>query len=324
MLKRREMLAATGLFLSGIQAAVAQAWPTKPIQIIVPFSAGGGTDLIARTIAEEMRNHLGTLVVENKDGAGSNIGIEYVARAEPSGYTLLLASIGFAINRFLFDNLKYNPDKDFAPVSLLCRVPNLMVVPANSPAKTVEEFIALAKASPGKLTFASSGSGSSLYLAAQLFQREAGIELTHVPYRGSAPALIDLRAGRIDVMFDVISSVSPHVTAGAVRALGVTSGVRAPAFASWPTIAESGLPGFDFSTWFGFFLPAGTRPDIVDRVYRATVQALAEPNTRAKLEQAGAVVVGSTPAELSEHVAREVRRWGPVLSAGRADAAGKK
>lgn len=317
MPSRRKLLAAAGVTMVALPWSVGRAqtpsFPSKPVQIIVPFSAGGGVDLIGRTLAEELRHDLGSVIVENRDGAGSNIGIEFVSRAEPTGHVILLASIGFAINRFLFENLTYNPDKDFTPVSLLCRAPNVMVVPPNSPAKNLREFIALAKASPGKMTFASSGQGSSLFLAAQLFQREAGVELTHVPYRGSAPALVDVRAGRVDAIFDVVSSVASHITSGGVRALGVTSADRVPAFPNLETMAENGLPGFDFSSWFGFFVPSGTPAAVVERIHRATVKALAVPAVRTKLEQTGALIVGSTPNELRKHVENEVQRWRPVL-----------
>jgi tripartite-type tricarboxylate transporter receptor subunit TctC len=257
------------------------------------------------------------VVIENKGGAGGNIGIEAVARADPDGYTILTTSTAQAVNRFLYPALSYDPVADFAPVTLLCLQPNIMVVPTSSPAKSVLEFIEHAKKKRGALAYASAGNGTSLHLCGELFKRMAGIEMTHVPYRGSAPALSDLMPGRVDVMFNSAGSVLGHVRAGRVRGLAVTTLTRAPFAPELPTVAEAGVPGFDVSSWFAFFVPAKTSPGIVRRMHSDTVAALAHPPVKEKLEQLGATIIGSTPAELAAHLKAEMGKWGPVITKAR-------
>ena len=295
-------------------AARAQAWPRRFVKLVVPFPPGGGTDGVARILANRLSEVWGQqMVIENKGGAGSNIGAEAVARAEPDGYTMLIGSLPLAVNRYLYPSLNYDPIADFAPVSLICLYPNLMVVPNSSPAKSVMEFVAHAKANRGKITFASSGTGTSTHLSGELFKRMTGIEMTHVPYRGSAPALQDTIAGRLDLIFDNVTPSLPQVKGGRARGLAVTTAKRVPAVPELPTIAEAGVPGFDVSSWFGFFVPGKTPPAIIKKMNEDTVAALAHPPVRERLEQLGAAVVGSTPAELATFLKSEMDKWGPVI-----------
>jgi len=296
------------------QGTSAPTWPKRFVRLVVPFPPGGGTDAIARVVAGKLSDMWGQqLVVENRGGGGANIGMEAVARAEPDGYTMLLTSMPLAVNRYLYPSLGYDPVADLAPVSLLCDYPNIMAVPITSPAHSVTEFIANAKANPGKIAFASSGHGTSVHLSGELFKRMAGIEMLHVPYRGAGPALNDLLPGRVDVMFNNIGAVLPLIQGGKLRGLAVTTAKRSPAIPQLPPIAEAGVPGFDVSSWYGFFAPAKTPPEIVRKMHADTVAALADPTTKSRLEQLGVVVVGSTPAELAAYLKSEMEKWGPVI-----------
>jgi tripartite-type tricarboxylate transporter receptor subunit TctC len=307
-------LAAALLILLVAGAAQAQAWPTRFVKLVVPFPPGGGTDAIARIVAARLSVQWGQqMLVENKGGGATNIGTEFVARAEPDGYTLLLQSMPLAVNRFLFASLPYDPVADLAPVSLLCDYPNLMVVPISSPARSVADFIAYAKANKGKVTFASSGHGTSVHLSGELFNRMAGTGMIHVPYRGAGPALIDLVPGRVDVMFNNIGAVLPMIQSGKLRALAVTTAKRTPALPELPPIAESGLPGFDVSSWYAIFAPARTPPVIVRKASADMLAALNHPETRSRLDQLGVVVIGSTPEGLAAHLRSEMDKWGPVI-----------
>jgi tripartite-type tricarboxylate transporter receptor subunit TctC len=309
------LAAALLISLAGfVGAAQAQTWPSRFVRLVVPFPPGGGTDAIARIFAARVSVQWGQqMVVENKGGGATNIGTEMVARSDPDGYTMLFQSMPFAVNRFLFASLPYDPVTDFAPVSLLCDYPNVMVVPISSPVRSVADFIAHANANKGKITFASSGNGTSTHLAGELFKRMAGIEMTHVPYRGAGPALNDLLPGRVDVTFNTMGAVLPFVQAGKLRALAVTSAKRAPATPGLPSIAESGVPGFDVSSWYAIFIPAKTPTDIVRKANADTLAALAHPATKARLEQLGVVVVGSTPEGLAAHLRSEMEKWGPII-----------
>jgi len=319
MIDRRHFVgavAATAL-MPGLIArpACAQAWPARHVRLIVPFPPGGGTDAIARVVAGKLSEIWGQqMVVENRGGGGANIGHEAVARAEPDGYTMLIASMPLAVNRFLFPALNYDPVNDLAPVSLICDYPNVMAVPVSSPARSVADFIAHARANPGKVTFASSGHGTSVHLAGELFKRMAGIDILHVPYRGAGPALNDLLPGRVDVMFNNIGAVLPLIQGDKLRGLAVTTAKRTPALPV-PTIAESGLPGFDVSSWYAFLAPARTPRDIIHKMHADTVTALTDPVTKERLEQLGVVVVGSTPPQLAAHLQVEMEKWGPVIKA---------
>ena len=307
-------LAAALLILLVAGAAQAQAWPTRFVKLVVPFPPGGGTDAIARIVAARLSVQWGQqMLVENRGGGATNIGTEFVARAEPDGYTLLLQSMPLAVNRFLFASLPYDPVADLAPVSLLCDYPNLMVVPISSPARSVADFIAYAKANKGKVTFASSGHGTSVHLSGELFNRMAGTGMIHVPYRGAGPALIDLVPGRVDVMFNNIGAVLPMIQSGKLRALAVTTAKRTPALPELPPIAESGLPGFDVSSWYAIFAPARTPPVIVRKASADMLAALNHPETRSRLDQLGVVVIGSTPEGLAAHLRSEMDKWGPVI-----------
>jgi len=319
MLDRRRFaaLAATAALAPGLmlRAARAQAWPARHVRLIVPFPPGGGTDAIARVVAGKLSEVWGQqMVVENRGGGGANIGHEAVARADPDGYTMLIASMPLAVNRFLFPSLNYDPVNDFAPVSLICDYPNVMAVPVTSPARSVADFIAYAKANPGKMTFASSGHGTSVHLAGELFKRMAGIDILHVPYRGAGPALNDLLPGRVDVMFANIGSVLPLIQGDKLRGFAVTTAKLTAALAV-PTIAESGLPGFDVSSWYAFLAPARTPPDVIRKMHADTVTALTDPVTKDRLEQLGVVVAGSAPQELAAHLQVEMEKWGPIIKA---------
>jgi len=298
------------------RAAFAQAWPNRFVRLIAPFPAGGGTDAVGRVIAGRLSEIWGQqVVIENRGGAGSNIGIEAAARSDPDGYTLLIASLPLAVNRFIYPPLGYDSVTDFAPVSLICTYPNVMAVPNSSPAKSVREFIDHANANRGRITFASSGIGTSPHLSGELFKRMAGIEMTHVPYRGVAPAMNDLIPGRVDVMFNTTGGLMPQVRGGQVRGLAVTTAQRFPTAPELPTVAESGVPGFDVSSWYAFLVPARTPPDIVRKMHGDTVTALSDPTVKARLQELGVLVIGSTPAELARHLKSEMEKWEPVIKA---------
>ncbi len=294
----------------------AQVWPNRFVRLVVPFPPGGGTDSVARIVAGRLSELWGQqVVIENRGGAGSNIGSEAVARSDPDGYTILIGSLPLAVNRFLYPSLGYDSLTDFAPVALICTYPNVMAVPNSSPARSVEGFIAHAKANSGRITFASSGIGTSTHLSGELFKRMAGIEMTHVPYRGVALAMNDLIPGRVDVMFNTIGGLLPQVRAGQVRGLAVSTAERFPTAPDLPTVAESGIPGFDVSSWYAFFVPARTPPETVRAINAATVAALADPAVKAKLEPLGVLVAGSTPQELAALLKSEMDKWGPVIKA---------
>ena len=318
MLTRRRFagLVAASALTSGtrMRPACAQGWPSRHVRIIVPFVPGGATDVIARVIGNRLSEAWGQqVVVENRGGAGANIGAQAVAQSDPDGYTLYITSVPHATNRFLYSSLNYDPVADFAPVTLICTQSNIMVVPNSSPAKSVLEFISYAKAHPGQISYGSGGIGTSVHLCGELFKRMAGIEMTHVPYRGAAPALQDVIAGRLDVIFDNITASLPQARNGAVRGLAVTAARRVSAAPELPTIAEAGVPGFDVSTWFALFVPAKTPPAIVRKINKDTVVTLGHPMVKERLEQFGATLVGSTPEELAGFLQAEMDKWGPVI-----------
>jgi tripartite-type tricarboxylate transporter receptor subunit TctC len=295
-------------------ASSASDWPNRFVRLIVPFPPGGGTDAIARVVAGKLSEIWGQqAVIENRGGGATNIGTEAVVRSDPDGYTLLITSMPLAVNRFLFPSLSYDPVEDLAPVSLICEYPNIMAVPITSPARSVIDFIAYAKANRGKVTFASSGHGTSVHLSGELFKRMAGIDMLHVPYRGAGPALNDLLPGRVDVMFNNIGAVLPLIQGGKLRGLAVTTAKRTPAAPELPPIAEAGLPGFDVSSWYALFAPAKTAPEIIRKMHADTAAALADPATKERLEQLGVVVVGSTPGELGAFLRAEMDKWAPVI-----------
>lgn len=318
--RRRFVTLAGGALLPslGIRGVRAQApsWPNRFVRLVVPFPPGGGTDAIARVIAGRLSELWGQqMVVENKGGAHTDIGTDFVARSDPDGYTMLLQSMPMAVNRFLFPTLPYDAVADFAPVSLICDYPNVMAVPITSPAKSVKEFIDYANANKGKVTYASSGHGTSVHLSGELFKRMANVELRHIPYRGAGPALNDLIPGRVDVMFNNIGAVLPLIQGGKLRGLAVTTAKRSSAAPDFPTIAESGVPGFDVSSWYAIFAPAKTPREIVRKANADVAAVLADPVTKARLEKLGVVVAASTPEGLAAHLQSEMDKWGPVIKA---------
>ncbi|WP_454692554.1 Bug family tripartite tricarboxylate transporter substrate binding protein [Achromobacter aloeverae] len=296
---------------------VAQAaYPDKPVRIVVGFSAGGTTDVIARIMAKELTEATGqSFVVENKPGAGSNIGAEYVARAPADGYTLYFVAVTSAINQTLYPKIKFDLVKDFAPIALAAKVPNILVVNPSVPVKSVKELVDYAKAHPGKLNFASSGSGTSIHMAGELFKQQAGIDVTHVPYKGSGPAVTDLIGGQVQFMFDNMPSSWPHAQSGKLRALAVTTKERSPSAPDLPTMAESGFPKFDVSSWFGLIAPAKTPPEVLDKLNGIMEKALDKPEVKRSFEQLGAVPVKTTPAEFGQFIKSEVDQWAVVVKA---------
>jgi tripartite-type tricarboxylate transporter receptor subunit TctC len=305
--------ATTGIAPSDARAQA--AYPTKPITIIVPFSAGGTTDILARVVGLHVGQTLGQpVIVDNRAGAGGNIGTQAVARAPADGYTLLMGTVGtHAINQGLYKKLPFDPIKDFAPLSRVAMVPNLLVANPAQPYKNVKELIAYAKANPGKVNFASSGSGTSIHLSGELFKQMTQIDMQHVPYKGSAPAVADLIGGQTAIMFDNMPSVMPHVKAGKLRALAVTTAKRSPALPDVPTIAESGVPGYDTSSWFGLLAPVGTPADVVAKLNAAIAKALADPDVKTKLAEQGAEPHPEKPEQFAAFIASETAKWGKVV-----------
>jgi tripartite-type tricarboxylate transporter receptor subunit TctC len=298
------------------QSSPTQGWPARFVRLVVPFTPGGGIDGIGRIVGARLSEMWGQqVVVENKPGAGGNIASEFVARSAPDGYTMYITAGGLAVNQYLFPAISYDPVVDFAPVTLICLFPNLLVVPNSSSLRSVGDLLAQARTNPGKVTFASPGHGSSPHMSGELFKYMAKVDLTHVPYRGAAPAFTDVIAGRVDCTFAVMASGLPLVQSGQLRALGVTTATRVPTAPEVPTIAEAGVPGYDTSSWFAFFVPARTPPDIIRKMHSDTVAVLAEPPIKAKLDALGVVVIGSTPQELGAHLKAEMDKWGPVIKA---------
>ena len=303
-------------------ASFGQAWPNKPVRIVVPFAPGGTTDILARALAPDRGKAFGQqFIVDNKPGAGGNLGAGEVARSAADGYTLLMGTVGtHGINQSLYPKLPYDPIKDFAPVTLVAGVPNVLVI---NPAKaasagihSVPDLIRYAKANPGKLNMASSGNGTSIHLAGELFKSMTGTYMVHFPYRGSGPALLDLVGGTMDVMFDNLPSAMPQIKGGKLKALAVTSATRSAALPDVPTVAEAGpVKGYEASSWFGLLAPAGTPPEIVNRLQQETAKALASPELKARLEAQGAIPGGNTPAEFAKMIDAETKKWAAVVKA---------
>ena len=311
-------LAATAF--AALPAAAQSAWPNRPVKIVVPFPAGGTTDILARAIAPELSKAFGQqFIVDNRAGAGGNVGADIVAKSPADGYTLLMGTVGtHGINRALYTKMSYDPIKDFAPVTLVAGVPNVMVMQTEK-ARTmginsVADFIRHAKANPGRLNMASSGNGTSIHLAGELFKSMTGTFMVHFPYRGSGPAMLDLVGGTMDVMFDNLPSSMPQIKAGKLKALAVTSRQRSAALPDVPTVEEAaGLKGFDATSWFGLLAPAGTPPDIVNRIQQEVAKALNTPAIKEKLLSQGAIPSGNTPAEFARHIDAEHKKWAPVV-----------
>lgn len=312
-LQRRQMvmlsLAASALALAP-HRAFALNYPVRPITIVVPSPPGGTTDFLARAIGQRLQSAWGqTVAVENRPGAGLRLGAQAVARSAPDGYTLLMASVHHSIAQAVFRTRMYDFEKDLAPISIAAVVPNVLIVPAAFPANNVEEFIAAARAQPGRIAWGSTGKGTAHHIIGELFNVMAGTQLLHVPYQGSAPALMDLIAGRIQAMFDTVASCLPHIRAGRVRALAVTTGRRSATLPDVPTLAESGLPGFDVTTWFGLMAPSGTPSDVIAKIQRELVTMLGNPDMRNQLLNAGAEPVGSSTQQMAQQIRAEVQRF---------------
>jgi len=318
MLNRRRFVGLTAAAIAAPSILASRAlganWPLRMVRIVVPFPPGGSTDITARLVGNRLQEVWGqTVVIENKPGAGGNIASEMVAHSDPDGYTVFIVGPGLATNQFLYPSLSYDPVGDFAPVTLLITQPNVMCVPNSKPAKSVREFIAYCNDNRGKVTYASSGNGTTLHLSGELFKRLAKVEMTHIPYRGGALAINDLLPGRVDVSFDNMPSIIGHVRAGAVRALAVTTKERVPVVPDLPTIAEAGVPGFDVSSWFGFFVPVKTPQEIIAKLNADTNAALAHPSVKSRFDDLGATPRGTTPAELAAFLKSEIDKWGPVI-----------
>ena len=309
------MLTLVAMSILVVGTVSAQSWPTKPIKYIVPFAPGGSTDILGRIVAEKLSVALGQpVVVENKPGAGGGLGADFTAKAAPDGYTIMGGTIStHAINASLYSNLPYDPVKDFVAVTLLARVPNMRVINPDVPAKTVAELLALMKANPNKYTFASAGNGTSQHLSGELFKSMAGVQMQHIPYKGSPPALQDVVGGQVTMTFDNITTAWPLAKGGKLRALAVTTAKRSAIAPEIPTLAEAGLIGFEVGSWQGVFAPAGTPPEIVKRLNVEIVKILNVPDVKEKLFALGAEPVGDTPEQFAAFVKSEVAKWSDVV-----------
>ena len=295
-------------------AQTSGAFPNQSIRMVVPYPPGGPTDITARVVAAEMMKTLGqNVVIDNRPGASGMIGSEMVTKAAPDGYTLLANASIHVINPSVYPDMRFDAIKDFTPITQLAQVPLVLVVPANSPIKSVKDLVEYAKANPGKVNFGSAGSASAQHLAGESFKIAAGIQMQHIPYKGSAPALTDLAGGQLQLMFDSMPSATPMINSGKLRAIAVTTATRAKARPDLPTIAESGFPGFDISTWYAYWAPKGTPADIVEKLSAAAAQALKNPEVIAKYEAMGAEPVGSTPAQFSAYVESEAKKWNDIV-----------
>jgi tripartite-type tricarboxylate transporter receptor subunit TctC len=308
---------AAGLLFAACLAstpAAAQSWPAKPVKVVVAFTAGGTTDILARAVGQQLQDKLKqSFVVENKPGAGGNTGTELVVRSAPDGYTLIVNSVGpIAVNPTLYKKLSYNPQTDLVPIVQIAEVPNVLVVHPSVPAKTVEEFIAHAKAQPGQLNYGSTGIGTSSHLSGFILGKRAGIDVVHVPYKG-ADALRDLLAGRIQFMFATIPSVKQHIDAGTLRAIAVSSVKRSRSMPDVPTVAERGFPGFEAGSWFGFFAPKGTPAEVVTTLNKAVNEIIAVPAFAAQMIREGADPAGGSPQDFGAFVQREFEKWRTVV-----------
>ena len=313
---RRAAIGAIALAAATLSlGAAAQAYPTKPITIVVPFSAGGTTDILARIVGQGLTAELGqSVVVDNKPGAGGNIGATLAAKAPADGYTLFMGTVGtHAINQALYKKMPFDPVKDFAPLSRVATVPNLLVAHPSQPFKTVKEMMAYAKANPGKLNFGSSGSGSSIHLSGELFKSMTRLDMVHVPYKGSAPAITDLLGNQIAIMFDNMPSAIQHVRSGKLRPIAVTTAKRSPELPDVPTVAEAGVPGYEATSWFGLFVPAKTPADIQQKLHAAIAKVLKDPAVIKKINDQGGEVVIDTQEGFAKFIDAEAKKWGKVV-----------
>ena len=295
-------------------SAMAQAWPSRPISLIVPFPAGGTTDVLARAVGQELSKSLGQpVLVESKPGAGATLGADFVAKAKPDGYTLLMGAVHHTIATSAYKKLPYDFQKDLLPVTIVALVPNLLVVNPAVPARNVSELLALAKASPGKLSYGSAGNGTAHHLIGAQFESMAGVQLLHVPYKGSGPLVTDLLGGQITMSFDTITPVLSHIRAGKLRALAVTTNKRSPALPEVPTLDESGLKGFNLGTWFGVLAPAGTPKDLVSRLNTELVKIIHSPEFKKRMDDIGAEPVGNTPEQMAQQIRDDTERFAKLV-----------
>jgi tripartite-type tricarboxylate transporter receptor subunit TctC len=312
MTVRRMLLAAALAFAAA--SASAQTYPSKPIRWIVPFPPGGSTDLLARVVGQKLTESWGQqVVVENRGGAGGTLGAAEAARAAPDGYTLLMGAIHHTIATSAYPKLPYDFQRDFAPITVVAIVPNVLVVNPSVPAKTVKELIAYAKANPGKLTYGSAGMGTAHHLIGEVFNSRAGVDILHVPYKGSAPAVADLIGGQVSMMYDTVASCLPHVKAGKIRALAVATANRSSALPDIPTISDAALPGFEVTTWFGALAPAKTPKEIVSRLNGEMVKILNLPDVRKRLLDSGAEPVGNTPEQMAAQIRKETEEFAKIV-----------
>ena len=315
-------IAGMAMICAAIPVTAQTAWPSKPVRIVVPFAPGGTTDILARAVAPELSKVFGqSFIVDNRAGAGGNLGADIVAKSAPDGYTLLMGTVGtHGINKALYSRLPYDPQKDFAPITLVAGVPNVMEMNAEKAKalgiNNVPDFIKYAKAHPGQLNMASSGNGTSIHLAGELFKTMTGTFMTHIPYTGSGPAMMGMLSGTVDVMFDNLPSSMAQIKSGKLKAFAVTSSQRSAAMPDLPTIEEAAkLKGFEASSWFGLLAPAGTPPEVVLRIQQETAKALSLPSIKEKLLAQGAIPSGNTPQEFAALIDAEIKKWAPVVKA---------
>ena len=302
--------------LSVASCAAQGSYPSKPVRFIVPFAPGGGTDIVARVVAQRLNQAWGrAIIVDNRPGAGSTLGTDIAAKAPADGYTMLLSSISLAFNASLYKSLPFDPTRDLAPVTLVAIQPNMLVTNPRLPAQSVKELLALAKQKPGSIKFASGGNGSGPHLATELLKMSAGIELTHVPYKGTGPALTDLLAGQVDMMIAVTASALPHVRAGKLRALAVTGEARSAVAPDIPTLAEGGVPGYEFKTWYGIQVPARTPSAMIDVLNQKVTEVLARSDVLEQLSAVGLDARASSPRDFGVLIDSEIRKWAKVVKA---------
>ena len=310
---RRLLAAFIGATAALVSTQTGAAYPDRPIRLVVPFAPGGGTDTIARTLAAAMSTELGKqIIIDNKPGAGTILGTDAVAKSAPDGYNIVIATFAHAVNPSLVPKLPYAQDKAFAPITLIGKGPNVLVVRADSPYKTVKDIVDAARAKPGTLTYASQGNGTSAHLAGEMLTNLAGIQMTHVPYRGAGPAITDLMGGQVDMIFGTAAAVSPFVQSGKLRAIAVTSPQPSPSLKGIPTIAAT-VPGYAVESWYGLYAPAGTPPDVIQKLSAAAKKAARSPEFAKRIEQEGLEVTASDPAELDRYVKAEEVRWRKIV-----------
>ena len=308
------LLAAAALATLSSGSAMAQAWPARPISLIVPFPAGGTTDVLARAVGVELSKSLGQpVLIESKPGAGATLGADFVAKAKPDGYTLLMGAVHHTIATSVYKKLPYDFQKDLLPITTVALVPNVLVVNAAMPAKNVGELLALAKASPGKFTFGSAGNGTAHHLIGAQFEAMSGVQLLHVPYKGSGPLVTDLLGGQITMSFDTITPVLPHIRAGKLRALAITTNKRSPALPDVPTLDEAGLKGFNLGTWFGVMAPVGTPKEIVVRLNTELVKIIRSPEFKKRMDDIGAEPIGNTPEQMGQQIKDDTERFAKLV-----------